>query len=114
MRYLFGLLLLFTVLIDFTATCFAADGYLEESCHIAQETTPVECSANEDKKSHSEHSSKAGDGHCHLGHLHLAIIHLSLSPAVFNPIKSFLSFSDVNLFIPSSFLKDFTRPPITA
>lgn len=114
MRYFLGLLLLFTVLLDFTATCLADDASMVEACHISQEFTKAECPANEDERSHSDHSSKKTGNHCHFGHTHMALLQLNISPTTFTPERLHSSFSEVNLFIPSSFLKVFTRPPITA
>lgn len=114
MRYLFGLLLLFIVVVDFSATCLAEGTAFRENCLSSLETSFDDCSSREDEKTHSNHTSQKQGGHCHLGHVHLALVALSSAPIFGSDHKIRLSFLDYPGFITSSFLKEVVRPPIQA
>ena len=114
MRHLFGLILLFFVLVDFSAACLAEGPALSEDCLSSLQTSLSDCPSTEDDKTHSSHSSQEHEGHCHLGHVHLALVSLSAAPILENDQKIRLTFLDYPRFITSSFLKELVRPPIQA
>lgn len=117
MRLIWALALLFSVLIDFSASCLAEDFSV---CHLddvsVSSVSDFEHDVTWTTENPSPHTHPQGSDshHCHGGHLHAALNSLPGSVASQSSLNFALEFFDYSLFIPSPSLSEIIRPPITA
>lgn len=114
MRLFVSLVLLLSVLLDFSATSIVEDLSI---CHrddvsISDYQHDLSQAAN-DLPIHP-HTKSSDTHHCHAGHIHVAVNSSFKSLVSLSSLNFLLEFSDFSLALPSPSLTEINRPPIRA
>ena len=106
MKIIVSLLLIFTVLTDFTSASLHND---MNTCE-----TQISCAAVDFHSSSEsdDHNSENSHDHCHLGHSHNVIISTSVIEALPSTFKVTVSYSEFRAGQPINYHLDIIRPPI--
>lgn len=111
MRMIVALLITFSVLIDFSASCLAEDFSI---CHSEDISVSIDHDLSKTTDSSPSHTHPKGSDshHCHGGHIHAAVNFPSGFVSARTSLNFTLEFFDYSLSIPSPFLSEIIRPPI--
>lgn len=111
MRMIVALILTFSILIDFSASCLAEDFFI---CHSDDISVSIDHDLNNTTDSYPSHTHPKGSDshHCHGGHIHAAVNFPSGSVSARTSLNFTLEFFDYSLAIPSPILSEIIRPPI--
>jgi hypothetical protein len=107
MKIIVSLLLIFTVLTDFTSASLHDD---VSACETQISCTDVDFHASSES---DDHNSDNSHDHCHLGHTHNVIISTSVVEALPSVYQITILYPELRVDQPINYLLDIIRPPIS-